>query len=223
MAISQMYEQSYHEKRYFMNLSPDEYILISQIYAERCFGNLTHIQQKKVFEYGLGAGQNIYALRNKLGYDISEFALSFCRNKGIPVVSSVGEVPTQTFDIVLSSHNLEHLENPFENLKYLNTRLVKNGYLFLILPKETHYICDPRPDRNQHLFCWNFRSINNLLSRCGFTVSSNEYLYPNRGLRKLRLVAKIDFCLYKQALALLGRMVSGPRELKIVAKKCKEA
>jgi len=53
-----------------------------------------------------------------------------------------------------------------------------------VLPKERHYTVDYAADLNMHLFAWNFRSINNLLSVAGFSVTENKTFY-NLGYRKL--------------------------------------
>lgn len=72
---------------------------------------------------------------------------------------------------MLSDHNLEHLENPSENLQRLRTSLAENGVLLLVLSEERlQYLAEYRPDTNQHLYCWTPRTIANLLTRANFRV-----------------------------------------------------
>jgi hypothetical protein len=55
--------------------------------------------------------------------------------------------------------------------------LARAGDLYLIVPKEYHYQPPLDRDVNQHLHCWNFRALNNLLFRASFAPYSNEYRY----------------------------------------------
>jgi hypothetical protein len=46
-----------------------------------------------------------------------------------------------------------------------------------VLPKEEHFATALSPDLDQHLHCWNFRALNNLLFRAGFVPHTNRYRY----------------------------------------------
>ncbi len=51
------------------------------------------------------------------------------------------------------------------------------GEVYLILPKEDHHYSALIPDLDQHLYSWNFRTLNNLVSRAGLVPYHNEYRY----------------------------------------------
>jgi ubiquinone/menaquinone biosynthesis C-methylase UbiE len=49
--------------------------------------------------------------------------------------SALVDVPDSTYDVLLSSHNLEHFANPIKALKEWRRVLRPNGALVLVLPK----------------------------------------------------------------------------------------
>lgn len=215
------YEQTYHEKIH-NNLLKDEnyYKLRARVAFKRFFSWIAGIKEKKVLEFGCGLGQNIFALKDceAYGYDISKSALDFSKSKGIKVFSSEKQIKDNSFDVILSSHNLEHMPNPFENLKFINQKLKKSGFLILIIPRETHKKSPFTPDlTNYHLFSWNFRSINNLLNMAGFEIIKNKVLFGT-GYKKLSFISKFSFNLYMFLVYLAG-LLSNKGDLFIVAKK----
>jgi hypothetical protein len=74
------------------------------------------------------------------------------------------------------------------------------------------------PDVHQHLYCWNFRTINNLLYRVGFSVNSNKFYYRNTGLKKLSFFGKYNLKFYYYVTLFIG-MIFGFKELFILAEK----
>ncbi|HLD02291.1 MAG TPA: methyltransferase domain-containing protein [Candidatus Nanoarchaeia archaeon] len=209
------YEASYHGHQHkYLIESPFYYSLRARLAKKDYFHN---VHDEKVFEFGVGLGKNIAFLKNKSGYDISKFARKFSAERGIKVYDDIKKVPDNHFDIVLSAHTLEHLENPFDNLQLLKTKLKKGGKLILILPVEKHGKVPFATDINQHLFAWNFRTINNLLQRAGFRIIENRY---NHGTAyyKLKFLAKISFSLYDLKTRLLGLLLC-KKEMIVVCEK----
>lgn len=129
----------------------------------------------RIFEYGCGLGQGIARLKQSAGWDVSSEARQACRRRGLRVYETLDEVPTGAWDIVFCCHVLEHLEDPLRALRRMRSLLVPSGRLLLVLPKEGHWIEPIQPDWSQHLFCWNFRALNNLLFRSGFVPFINRY------------------------------------------------
>jgi hypothetical protein len=78
---------------------------------------------------------------------------------------------------VFCRHVLEHLEQPLEAINQMRELMGPNGELYLVLPKEEHYSVNIAPDTDQHLYCWNFRALNNLVFRSGLTPYVNSYRY----------------------------------------------
>lgn len=184
------YESDYHKRVYGWLHDEAKYFAKSDLLRERFFPMVE--AHHRVFEYGLGLGVNLAKLpaTAKEGYDISNYARDFCAKKGIKAYSSEDNVPSQAYDIVISSHCLEHLESPADNLNFLKTLLADGGKLVLVLPIEKRKL--PRQtdqmDVHQHLYAWSLKTINNLLIHCGYEVLENAYItagyLPYRLLRR---------------------------------------
>lgn len=170
------YDSGYHPTHHRALISNDEYFWArAEVQARFYFG--ASERGLRIFEYGCGIGQGIAALPNAVGWDISADARDACRRRNLPVFDDLADVARETWDIVFCRHVLEHLEHPLEALKRMRELLAPDGELYLVLPKEHHYSPRIAPDINQHLYCWNFRTINNLLFRAGMTPHLNAYRY----------------------------------------------
>ncbi len=208
------YEEDYHSFVHnYLIYNPKYYNARARLALKRYFSDVP--EDYKILEFGCGLGQNIYLLPNAVGYDISKFALGFSKNKGVNTIEDLKDV--NNFDVVFSSHVLEHVENPCETINIMKSKLKKNGKLILILPVEKHEKVKFRLDKHQHLYCWNFKSINNLLIKSGFKIVENKYLHGG-GYKKLLLVSRIYFKLYILLTRLTG-FLYGTKEMKIVATK----
>ena len=208
------YEKEYHTDKHRYLHNDEYYKARAKLTLKKYFNNVQRGQS--VLEFGCGMGQNIYYLPNAYGYDISSYALQKCREKRIKVYNDFDKVPENSFDVVFSCHVLEHLEDPLKNIKQLRKKLKKDGKLILVLPVEKHRKASFRPDKNQHLYSWNFRTINNLLAKSGFKVTENEYL-RGKAYMKLLPFSSISFGLYSFLTGFAG--LFGGKEMKIVAVK----
>ena len=213
------YEDDYHKTLHgHLYQSKEYYELRAKLAYLNYFKGLKDIKDRKILEFGCGLGQNLYWLSkigvNVEGYDISEFALNFCRKKGLKVTSKFSKLGK--FDVIFSRHVFEHLKNPFEILSKLKDRLNKKGILIIVLPYERHERADFAPDIHRHLYCWNFRTINNLLDEAGYRVVKNELLPFAMGYKKLAFTSRINMKLYDSLTKFIGRM-RGARELMVIA------
>ena len=104
-------------------------------------------------------------------------AIRLCRFRGLTVFDTIEEVPKHAWDIVFCRHVLEHVEQPLPALITMRKLIVPTGEVYLVLPKEDHFRLHIAPDEDQHIFCWNFRAINNLLFRVGLVPYLNDYRY----------------------------------------------
>ena len=218
--MNQHYEEEYHKTLHgYLYQSPKYYELRAKLAYLNYFKGM-NLKNKNILEYGCGLGQNIYYLNNKginvQGYDISKFAIGFCKKRGLNASSNLTK--KDKFDIIFSRHVLEHLKNPFEILVKIRKNLNKQGTLILIIPHEIHEKVELKPDINMHLYCWNFRTINNILHEAGFKVIKNEILPFGMGYKKLAFLSKISFGLYDLATKLAGRL-RGAKEMRIIAVK----
>jgi len=209
------YEEWYHTERHNTHFNDNYYNARAKIALTKFFDGFDI--NSRVLDFGCGLGQNIYYLPNAMGYDISKFGVEFCKKKDIHATNEVKDVPDEAFDIVISTHVLEHHPNPKEMLQQIYSKLKKGASLILVIPHEVHGIPKYELDLNQHLFTWNFQAINNLLITTGFKVVKNKYV-RGAGYNKLLKLAPINFNLYRTATNLLSR-VSGIKEMMVVAVK----
>ena len=190
------------------------YLARARVSIREFFHNIN--QNSKILDYGCGLGQNIYGLDNAIGYDISNFALDFCREKGIKVTSNLNEIDDEGFDVVLCCEVLEHLEEPLKTLKQIYKKLDHYGKLILILPIDKWNKPNIQ-DINQHLYNWNFNTITNLLVRVGFYPFSYKIL-RRTGFKKLLPFSRISFRLYL-FFTWLAAIIFGSKHMRIIAVK----
>ncbi|NIR49581.1 class I SAM-dependent methyltransferase [candidate division KSB1 bacterium] len=137
---------------------------------------------KRVLDVGFGSGHLLKSLPNSCmlyGAEISESAVEEARRD--PAFSRwrkakffliheniLDELPRGPFDIILSSHTLEHVPDDKQLLQSIYTRLKKGGFLFLFVPiEEPNYI--PFHVRN-----YSMASFQNVVRNAGFDILFSE-------------------------------------------------
>ncbi len=210
------YSEEYYTSIYGgTEISENLYFAKAQIAKEKYFKNIP--TNSKILDFGCGMGHNTFLFENSIGYDISEYSLEYCKSKEKRVVNSIGDIENESIDVVFSSHTLEHVQNPYETLHLFSDMMKEDAKLILVLPVERHSKSNFELDINQHLFSWNFRTINNLLIKSGFSISHNYYCY-GIGFQKLNFLLKVSYKLFKFSTAFLARILN-IKEMVIVAKK----
>jgi SAM-dependent methyltransferase len=199
------YDDVYHQSRSQHLIADDAYYLARGVASVALYFSEAE-QERRIFEYGCGVGQTIANLPKAGGWDVSCEARAVCRAKGLNVPDRIDEVESDAWDIVFCRHVLEHVEDPLATLRLLRRLATPEGELYLILPRERHGGSELTPDHNQHLFSWNFRTINNLLHRSGWFPYHNEVKY-SWGYRRLLPVRRLlGPGAYLQAACLVGRL-----------------
>lgn len=209
------YESNYHQERHPNHSNDDYYNARAKIALTKFFSGID--KSKKILDYGCGLGQNIYYLPNAVGFDISKYGVSVCREKGIKATNTLEDLEDESFDYVFSSHVLEHHPYPKTMIEEMRSKLKTGSDLLLVIPFERHGKAKFELDLNQHLFNWNFQNINNLLLTSGFKIKQNKYL-RGAGYNKLLGLSKTNFNLYKLSTNMLSYM-AGIKEMMIVATK----
>lgn len=209
------YESWYHEERHPNHANEDYYNARAKIALKKFFGRID--TNNRILDYGCGLGQNIYMLPNAKGFDISDYGISVCRNKGIDATTKIDEIENESFDYVFSSHVLEHHPNPKQMIEEMSAKLKPGHDLILVIPYEKHGKASFEMDLNQHLFNWNFQNINNLLITCGFKIKENRYIY-GAGYNKLLPLSKLNFKFYQFLTNFISKIV-GIKEMMIIASK----
>jgi len=209
------YEEQYHETVHNRLVNNPKYYEARAMVAKRkYFPNIP--ENARILEFSCGLGQDTLYFPNTVGFDISDFCLDFCRKKGKTVINDLNLAENHTFDLVFSAHTLEHVKNPYEILLQLREKINNNGSLMLILPCEGHGKASFSFDVNQHLFCWNFRAINNLLLTAGFTIIENKY-FRGAGYDKLLFTSRFGIPFYQKVTQIMA-WVNGIKELCVIAK-----
>lgn len=213
------YEEEYHKNKHsYLYTSPTYYKARAELSKKRYFNGMKNLDTKKILEFGCGMGQNLFWLpkERRVGYDISNFAVDFFKSKGGNATTDITRIPDNAFDIILSAHVLEHVENPLETLCVMHSKLRKGGELILITPLDKGNKIDLQ-DTNQHLWTWTPQLMNNLLKRAGFKPMYKKII-PSSAHRKLLPFRKIGFKTYEVMTRFVGK-ISGDKELKFVAVK----
>ncbi len=126
-----------------------------------------------VIDFGCGGGSLLNELRpeRRIGIEINPHARAYARATGIEVYTTIDELPADLIaDVVISSHALEHVENPLQELRKLASKLKPGGFLVVVVP------CDAPPfpfkerDPDFHLYSWSANNIANLARCAGFVV-----------------------------------------------------
>jgi SAM-dependent methyltransferase len=209
------YEEEYHSLRHKEHFNDTYYEARSKIALDKYFKGVP--LDCKILDYGCGFGQNIYAFKNAVGFDISEYSIDFCKKKGIDATTDPAYLIDNSFDCAFSSHALEHHPHPKTMLETIKAKLKTGKNLILIIPYERHGKASLTMDFNQHLYCWTFTTINNLLISCGYNIVSNRY-HRGAAYNKLLFLYKINYPLYKLATT-LAAYVYGIKEIEVIATK----
>jgi SAM-dependent methyltransferase len=127
-------------------------------------------------DFGCGGGRILEYLEvgHRIGVEPNEVPAKTARGRGIEVFPTLREVGTETVDVIISNHALEHCREPFQELADMRRVLKADGRLVLVLPLDDWRRSrrfDP-DDRNHHLFAWTPLLIGNLVTDAGFRISS---------------------------------------------------
>jgi 2-polyprenyl-3-methyl-5-hydroxy-6-metoxy-1,4-benzoquinol methylase len=133
-----------------------------------------------VLDFGCGGGYILAGLacRERYGVEINPVArLEAARV--LKVQAAVDDLPADVaFDVIISHHALEHVDNPLRELERLKSRLTPEGKMVFVVPSELwpkQRVYRPG-DINQHLYTWTPLSLGNLFARAGLVVERTELL-----------------------------------------------
>ena len=146
--------------------------------------------EDSVLEFGSGGGFLLKELcaKKKLGIEINEYARECAAEIGIDSVSTVDEVEDDFADVIISTHVLEHVEEPFTTIKKLRMKLKDNGKIIFVVPYECNNNEYRKDDVDQHLYIWNSACIGNLFKKAGYFVNMvecYEWQWPYRDYEEI--------------------------------------
>lgn len=129
-----------------------------------------------VVEFGSGGGyllDNLLA-KEKIGIEINDTAREEAQKRGIHSVKKIEEIPNNYADIIISTHVLEHVENPFGALQEMRNKLKDNGTIVFAVPNESCETEYCKSENNNHIYTWNCLNLGNLFKAAGYFVQSVE-------------------------------------------------
>jgi SAM-dependent methyltransferase len=159
-------------------------------------------EEFSILDVGCGQGDLLADLRREgyeaTGIDIDPDCVSISQKVGIAKTGGVFDIPkmfrSNSFDLVVASHVLEHLDNPLLGVQYLQD--VAKEWIILAVPNPLRLqyiirsglfskICDPRPG---HVQVWDPGHFKNFLIRhCGLNIRNWDSdwikIVPNNRLR----------------------------------------
>lgn len=126
----------------------------------------------RVAEFGMGGGLLLDKLncREKIGIEVNDVAREYARGLGIASVSDIAELKDNNYDVIISTHALEHCFKPYEILCELREKLVDGGKAIFVVPYDSIRTDYGRGADCYHLYTWNQRDIGNLFKVSGFFV-----------------------------------------------------
>ncbi len=220
----------------YFNLNPFMEDEISRRYQEILY-HLKPQKQQKILEIGSGGGQILRWLNSeKLLYvplDLALLNLQKIRQTYSqpfwPVTGDVFALPfkNNSFDFIILSEVLEHLDQPHQALKECYRILKPEGRLLISVPyKEVipYYICihcnKPTP-KNGHLHSFDLNKLTQWVQECGFTpLAHSKFL--NKVFNRLHLslfLRRVPFPLWKIIDHLFNWLIDKPTSLILICQK----
>ena len=146
----------------------------------------------KLLDVGCGPGVLLNQLRTErrckcFGLDFSSVAISLLRGTDIPgVVARLPQMPFKdsSFDTVIATEVLEHLEKPSETLNEMKRVAKAGGLLICSVPNE----CMTKEECNEHLHDFNLESFRNLIHNLG---KSGIFNIADKGGTRLLAIIRI--------------------------------
>jgi SAM-dependent methyltransferase len=222
--LNSFYENDYNAKygphyiseKELKEYSPGcNYRTLSQLMLLAQYTNLKDV--KTFLDVGPSFGGSYQTLRavgynqKCFGLEKSLVAIDFLKKHNVEVIDSLDNVCTiskefeNKFDLILSSHNLEHF-NPSDTHKYLQN-IVKilspNGYFMIEVPHDDFRGYDIFENVAPHLSFFSVESLRTILqdsgfevifiSPCGKEISRKNVRLTNKGLRAKLAPLKYKF------------------------------
>jgi len=150
------------------------------------------LERRDLLEVGCNAGYALSAFLESgwsvTGIETNESTADYARKRlGVRIVSRIDSLPqTETFDVALLSHVLEHIPDPSSFLRALASRLRRGGLVCVLVPNYGSLLvrhvlkgawCGFIP--LQHVWYFDSLSLAGLMRKCGFfpvMVKSRHYL-----------------------------------------------
>ncbi len=166
-------------------------------YIEKKTGEV--LENKFVLEIGSGAGGILKPFKDKnnqvLGLDLGSEYIKFGQNKGITLkIGTLRELDKikKKPDLVIYSHVLEHILNPYEELKILKRNLKRNSLVYIEVPGIKNLTKSYDQDflrylQNAHVYHFSLMTLGNLAKRTGY-----DLICGDENIRAIFKIGKVN-------------------------------
>lgn len=180
------YDAAYYDSHYGrIHYDADYYRVRSKFWRHALFEAFNVPTNGLCLDFGCGLGVVSAALDQVETYDFSPFARDFVKKKGGTVYEEPADISNDRFDLILSSHCLEHSLTPHEDLKRFAEWAKSDARFVLVLPVEINLGSANRYDNDRHMQTWTFQTITNLLLASGWQPLQQAYIYDSFALGRL--------------------------------------
>ena len=153
-------------------------------------------RRPRILDVGCGTGANLLMLSqygDAEGVDVSEDALSFCRERGLEKVTlGAGEAlpyDDATFDLVTAFDVVEHMDDDLAGLSEMRRVLRPGGRVLLFVPTFM-FLWGVQDDVSNHRRRYRLPELRRVLEQAGFEIERTTYanitfFFPILLMRKL--------------------------------------
>ena len=134
-----------------------------------------------ILDVGCGTGANLKMLARfgrAEGVDISQQAVSFCRERGLECVKlgAVEQLPyeNESFDLVTALDVIEHLDDDVAGLREIHRVLRPGGFVLIFVPAFM-FLWGVQDDVSNHRRRYTLTSMLNAIRAAGFSVEQASY------------------------------------------------
>lgn len=173
-----------------------------------------------VAEFGCGGGLLLDKLtcKSKVGIEINPYAREYAKSLQIDTVKNIDDLENEMFDLIISTHALEHCLNPYQIISQLKSKLKDGGKFVFVVPYEPLDFSYVLNDNSQHLYIWTERTLGNLMRAAGLYVRETgvrEVEWPNKWKE---LFGEVSFEMFNE-LSVLESNRTGYYSVYVVAEK----
>jgi len=107
-------------------------------------------------DFGAGGGFLLAGLNSakKVGVEINDAARSSAEARGLTMTKDFSSISSDTVDVVISNHALEHVDHPLMILREVLRVLKPGGKAIFVVPCEHISYSFVPDDNNFHLYSW---------------------------------------------------------------------
>ena len=149
-------------------------------------------KNSSILDVGCGDGKFLSILKKGYDFSIDLFIDDENKQKGITILKTSLEdfKPKKKYDVIISNHALEHMDNQLKNLKCFKNLVKKDGIIVIRIPIKTKPVWDKygvnwfQIDAPRHFFLHTVESFKILCDKSNLVIEnmifdSEDYIFIN--------------------------------------------